>query len=1164
MKFVADFHIHSYYSRATSQEAVPEELYRWAVYKGVTLVGTGDFTHPAWRKELKEKLEPAEEGLYQLKKEFCPSLEVIGEPTYAPEWQSFLVRFIISGEISTIYKKAGRVRKIHHLILLPSLEAAEELSRRLEQLGNLESDGRPILGLDSRHLLELVLEVCREALFIPAHIWTPHFSLLGANSGFDSPEECFEDLTEYIYALETGLSSDPPMNWRLSGLDSFLLVSNSDAHSPRNLAREANLFQTDLSYPAIYRALKERDPEAFLGTIEFFPEEGKYHYDGHRACRVRFKPAETRTAGGICPVCGRRLTVGVLHRVEELADREEGVRPPDARPYQSLVPLPEVIASALGVGVSSKQVIQRYFSLLRHLGPELLILREAPLEEIARVAGPLVAEAVRRMREGEIEVQPGFDGEYGKIILLKPEERVGFSGQAILFDAKVVMEEGVEEEVSGASRKFGQEIKLESLQGEAPSEDLKGENGVTFSPSPLLADLNPQQVEAVTAEEGPVVVIAGPGTGKTRTLVYRLAYLLGEKKVPPGDIAAVTFTNKAAEEIKERIDELLKGIIGEKAFTVGTFHSICLDLLRQVYGLEFTLLDEVDVQEIWQEVLREKAPAGRQKAKRLKEEISLLKSRGLGPSSPGVPPELKPFYEAYQEKLVYYRALDYDDLLLETLRREEARAGQGQPSRFAYLLVDEFQDVNPVQYQLVRVWAGDGKNLFVIGDPDQAIYGFRGADHRFFFKLQEEFPQAKVIRLVLNYRSTPTVLKAACGLLKQENPQLVATRGDGPRILYLEVPSEIAEGIAVVREIERLVGGATMLQAHGQCAAVGQDGVEIGDKSYSFSDIAVLFRSSRELKALEECFLKEGIPYRVIGRESFLEDPQVREAIDFFRCVNSPEDDFHLYRSLRRMGVKGEYLACLLEMAQHTGSSLWEFIGELVEGKGHYLGSVSREALTLPPETLPRLRHFRETLLIYRALANTQPAAELLARWEEERGLHRSESLERLLRVAARFNNLPSFLRGITLAQEADHERLGGQALTSEFVSLMTLHAAKGLEFPVVFITGVDEGIIPFAGQDGEEEIPMGQDLPREGSEFLEKLEEERRLFYVGITRAKEVLILLSARARTLYGRKILFQPSRFLQDIPPDCLKKKIWKDERRKKEAREEGWEQLSLFTR
>ncbi|KKM12697.1 helicase UvrD [Clostridiales bacterium PH28_bin88] len=427
MKFVADLHIHSRYSRATSQECNPENLYRWAAYKGVTLVGAGDFTHPAWRDELKDKLEPAEEGLYRLKEEFL-QLDDLSEAlpnVLLDATGSPLVRFMVSGEISTIYKKGERVRKVHHLILLPSLQAADELSHRLERIGNIRSDGRPILGLDSRQLLEMTLEVSPEALLIPAHIWTPHFSVLGANSGFDSIEECYEDLTDHIFAVETGLSSDPALNWRLAALDRFNLVSNSDAHSPRNLAREANLFDTELSYPGIRRALRERDTALFEGTLEFFPEEGKYHYDGHRGCQVRWQPAQTRAADGVCPVCGRRVTVGVLHRVEELADRQEGFFPAGSRPFASIVPLPEVIASALGTGPASKKVTQLYFTLIRCLGPELVVLREAPVEGIARVGGTLVAEAIRRMRAGEVEVQPGFDGEYGRIILLWPEEREG-------------------------------------------------------------------------------------------------------------------------------------------------------------------------------------------------------------------------------------------------------------------------------------------------------------------------------------------------------------------------------------------------------------------------------------------------------------------------------------------------------------------------------------------------------------------------------------------------------------------------------------------------------------------------------------------------------------------------------------------------------------------
>lgn len=404
--FIADLHIHSKYSLATSKECVPEKLDLWARRKGLQLIGTGDFTHAAWRRELKEKLIPAEEGLYRLKKDFHEKEEIPGAK--AP-------RFMLSGEISTIYKKNGKVRRVHHLILLPSLEAAEKLAGKLEKIGNIHSDGRPILGLDSRDLLEITLDAAPSALFIPAHIWTPHFSLLGAKSGFDALSECYEDLSGHIYALETGLSSDPAMNRRLSALDGYALISNSDAHSPGKLGREANLFQTELSYPAIARALQNPQSGGFCGTLEFFPEEGKYHLDGHRKCNLRLKPQETRALDGRCPVCGGKLTQGVLHRIEELADRAEGCSSPSAKPFENLVALDGIIGSALGFTPASQRVKKKYLQLIQELGPELFILRELPLEDLQAAAGPQIAGGIQRMRRGEIKIIPGYDGEYGKI-----------------------------------------------------------------------------------------------------------------------------------------------------------------------------------------------------------------------------------------------------------------------------------------------------------------------------------------------------------------------------------------------------------------------------------------------------------------------------------------------------------------------------------------------------------------------------------------------------------------------------------------------------------------------------------------------------------------------------------------------------------------------------
>ena len=407
MKMIADLHIHSRFSMATSKEGTPENLDFWARKKGISLIGTGDFTHPVWREELKERLVSEGNGLYRLRDAYVKeeSRKFPGEGT----------RFVVSGEISSIYKKNGKTRKVHNVILLPSLEAADAMAQRLEKIGNIHSDGRPILGLDSHDLLEMMLDVCSEGILIPAHIWTPHFSVLGAKSGFDSVEECFEELAPYIHALETGLSSDPAMNWRISKLDRYQIVSNSDAHSPSKLGREANLLDIDCSYEGLYRAIQTG--EGLEGTVEFFPEEGKYHFDGHRKCGVSLSPVEAERLGGICPVCGKKLTMGVDHRVEQLADRAEGFVKKDGKKYESLVPLPEVISACMGYSTASKKVQGCFEQMIQTLGTEFDILRNVPSEDIKSCAGERIAEGIENVRTGNVKRIPGYDGEYGKIEL---------------------------------------------------------------------------------------------------------------------------------------------------------------------------------------------------------------------------------------------------------------------------------------------------------------------------------------------------------------------------------------------------------------------------------------------------------------------------------------------------------------------------------------------------------------------------------------------------------------------------------------------------------------------------------------------------------------------------------------------------------------------------
>jgi uncharacterized protein (TIGR00375 family) len=422
MRFFADLHVHSHFSRATSRDMTLENMWKWAQLKGLKVIGTGDFTHPAWFKEISRKLNPEGDGLFSLKKEFqVPVPSSLRRETF----------FLLSCELSFVYTKRGRTRKVHMLILLPDLRSVERLNGELNRRGNTSSDGRPVFGMDVQEMMRIGLDVCGDILFIPAHVWTPHFSLFGSESGFDSIEECFEGLSRYIKAIETGLSSDPKMNWRLSKLDGITLVSNSDAHSPKNLGREANLFDTELSYAAIREAIEKR--KGLLCTIEFFPEEGKYHFDGHRACGVVMSPEETMARGYLCPKCGKRLTIGVMHRVEMLADREEGVRPAGAPPFLSLIPLHEVVAEAMGLQTSSARVSQEYLRLVEKYGGEFPLLVDVEEEALEDRAVPLLREAVRRMRAGEVEISPGFDGEYGKIRIFGAEEREARRGQQSLF-----------------------------------------------------------------------------------------------------------------------------------------------------------------------------------------------------------------------------------------------------------------------------------------------------------------------------------------------------------------------------------------------------------------------------------------------------------------------------------------------------------------------------------------------------------------------------------------------------------------------------------------------------------------------------------------------------------------------------------------------------------
>jgi len=431
MKFIADFHVHSRFARATSREITIESLAKWAEIKGIKVLGTGDFTHPGWLKEIRQYLEPAEPGLFKLKTKSVKrkangnGFLNTGENT----------RFILTTEISCIYTKNDKVRKVHLMIFAPDLATVEKINARLEWIGNLKADGRPILGLDSIELLKIALQASPECLLIPCHIWTPWFAIFGSKSGFDSVPECFGDYSRYIYALETGMSADPKMCWRLSCLDNYTLISNSDAHSAPKIGREANVFEGDnLSYHSISGAIRKKSQNLkLIYTIEFFPEEGRYHFDGHRLCNIRFSPKESKENNNLCPVCHKPLTIGVLNRVEELADRPEGIAPEGAIPYKSLVPLSEIIADALGVLPGAKKVDQEYLNLIKKFGDEMNILIDAKEEDLKQATLPEVSQGIIKVRQGKVILEPGYDGVYGKVKVFGDGEQKQLNRQKALF-----------------------------------------------------------------------------------------------------------------------------------------------------------------------------------------------------------------------------------------------------------------------------------------------------------------------------------------------------------------------------------------------------------------------------------------------------------------------------------------------------------------------------------------------------------------------------------------------------------------------------------------------------------------------------------------------------------------------------------------------------------
>jgi uncharacterized protein (TIGR00375 family) len=1141
MKFIADLHVHSKYSRATAKNLDLENLYIAAQLKGVTVVGTGDFTYPAWYEEISEKLVAAEPGLFKLKDELALQCD-----TQVPQSCRESVRFMLVTEISNIYKKNGKTRKNHNLVFVPDLDIARKFSNRLDKIGNIKSDGRPILGLDARDLLEVLLETSERAFLIPAHIWTPWFSVLGSKSGFDSIEECFEDLTPYIFAVETGLSSDPAMNWRVSSLDGLTLVSNSDAHSPLNLGREANLFDTRLSYPAIKTALKTGNPDQFLGTFEFYPEEGKYHIDGHRACKISFWPKNTLKHNGLCPECGKPLTLGVLYRVEELADRKEGHKPEKCHPYTSSIQLVDILAEVLRVGPASKKVKQTYQTALHKLGSEFNILHTLNVDAIEQATIPLLGEGIARMRRKEINVIPGYDGEYGRVRIFKDQERETLLGQQSLFAASMP-------EPSVAEPKA--KIKP-NIPPHKPSTKKKGKSKPSQPPPvDLFSQLNDQQRRAVEYPEGSLLIVAGPGTGKTRTLTMRIAHLIMRRGVSPGNILAVTFTRKAAQEMQQRLHSILGDT--HKLPLVATFHSLCFKILNDQNsdGVE-SIIDEDDRKALIREAIKRTQDQGipiSQKPQKLMDHIIAAKQQILNPEdltqADNVTADarmLAEVYHSYQNLLSIQGLNDYEDLIFKVVQLLETnkKICNKYRNQFQHVFVDEYQDLNHGQYRIVQALAppkSSNRNLCVIGDPDQSIYGFRGSDVGYFARFVDDYPETDVIELTRNYRSTATIVDASFQVIQDH--RLYATNArtysqmDGVKTISIfELASGKAEGQAIARIIAQLVGGTGFHSIDtGQVA----DANLVCARSYA--DFAVLARTNHQLKIIGDVFEKDGIPFQIASRQNSLKSWGLAELISLLSVVEGYGSDVDLNNCLALFSAGLNKKA-----ADHFKS--WCYSKKLSQQHG-FINAKRFPIPGLSRTQQQKLIDFADKIASINAETTAMKVAEKLQHMSRipqctpivNTEPQSQEAFKNLIRLSEDFgDNTVEFLAIAALHTDTD-----AYLPLAEKVALITMHAAKGLEFPVVFIAGCEDDLIPLKRKGSKQDEPTD-------------MAEERRLFYVAMTRAMERLYLTRAKKRSVYGKLLSRSVSPFVADIE-NRLKKNESPQIKKKKTSEQK---QLELF--
>ncbi|MDM8538369.1 UvrD-helicase domain-containing protein, partial [Desulfobacterales bacterium HSG17] len=980
------------------------------------------------------------------------------------------------------------------------IESVKKFNAKLDAIGNIKSDGRPILGLDAQDLLSIMLEVNDQGFFVPAHIWTPWFSMFGSKSGFDSMKECFGSLTNHIFAIETGLSSDPPMNWRIKDLDDIRLISNSDAHSPGYLGRNASVFNTDLSFFALRKALETNDLEKYKGTLDMYPHQGKYHYDGHRKCNICLNPATTARIDGICPECGRIVTYGVLNRVQELASRPEGYVPENRHGFKSIIPLADILSEIFEVGPKTKKVTGYYNKAIEALGPELGILLDRSFEEIEKANVPLLAEAVKKMSTGDITVDPGFDGEFGKVKLFSRKEKEILRGEKyLLFDLPPQKKKSGKKNKGGQKKKSGKKTEVKKAQGKTVSRQKPIKKSENNKPSvktdDLLSGLNPEQQRAVDSSARAMIIQAGPGTGKTRTLTAKIAHRVSKNNVAPGSILALTFTNKAARELEQRIEKYLPVFQSKSKSKVlsATFHAFCLKLLKRYKSFNAVIADDKLRIAIIQRIMIHKTlgeNTKRQAVKKVDGLISLCKQNLLAPNDELIDDlkdfvadkEIDDFKKIYHEYISFCReqnVVDFEDLIFMTVQllQNDKNVLANITDKYLYVFIDEYQDLNFGQYELVKLICHNN-HIVVIGDPDQSIYGFRGSDNKYFKSFADDFPGCEKIVLNQNYRSTQTILDASFQMMTKKSDkktsQVYSDIKGRKKLIIREAATEYAEAVAIGKMIEKFVGGTSFFSM--DAGKIDPD----DQKEYAFSDFAILYRTSRQCETFIKVFEQEGIPFQAADKNNIYDLDGIKQLLSFCRILSKSASflDFEI-------------------AVDHFGANVSKKERKpLCDKRIEELSCAIKEC---------------DNKTCIRIICEQTGLKEIIEIDDKTRKIY-----DKLLSIAGLYNDLKSFLDALALNQDADTIEFNVQK-----VSLMTMHAAKGLEFPVVFVAGCEHGLVPFA-RDGK----------NQNGENIDNLEEERRLFYVAMTRAMDTLCLTHAKKRRIYGINQKRVRTFFIDDI--------------------------------